>query len=164
MFYTGYLAAPFDWLSFDGFFIGLIAFFTISLFASAFLSGDSPFRAISIFSTAVTVCCVAIILAVNNQGTTNKISESESVKSEEFSEKVIDVGELDSLDNDSYNKIKNNKPKEFNKDAFFRLTGKKNDNIVNVLVEFDKNDKMFVKISPSTDNKKNTEIFEYEPE
>lgn len=43
------------------------------------------------------------------------------------------------------------------------MTGKKDGEVVDVVVEFDKNDTMTVKISPLIDEKDNTESFEYSP-
>lgn len=101
------------------------------------------------------------MFALNNQGTTDKLSEAKSINSESFAEKIIDVGKLDNLDNDSYTSIKDADSEKINKNAFFKLTGKKDGEVVDVVVEFDKNDTMTVKISPLIDEKDNTESFEY---
>lgn len=157
MFYNGFLNAPFDWLSSETLLLVLVVSFFAGVVCTV-LTNESGALILTLF-----IAIGVSVFALNNQGTTDKISEAKSINSESFSEKIIDVGELDNLDNDSYASIKDADSEKINKNAFFKLTGKKDGEVVDVVVEFDKNDTMTVKISPLIDEKDNTESFEYSP-
>lgn len=157
MFYNGFLNAPFDWLSSETLLLVLVVSFFAGVVCTV-LTNESGALILTLF-----IAIGVSVFALNNQGTTDKLSEAKSINSESFAEKIIDVGKLDNLDNDSYTSIKDADSEKINKNAFFKLTGKKDGEVVDVVVEFDKNDTMTVKISPLIDEKDNTESFEYSP-
>lgn len=94
--------------------------------------------------------------------TTDKISEAHSVRDNNFAEKLNKIAKIDQLSTESQAVIENKETIEkLQEGNFVKLTGKRDDSLVNVLVQFDK-DKMTVEVAPSTEFKK-AERYEYIP-
>lgn len=105
-----------------------------------------------------------VISGTAKSDTTDKISEAKVVNNEAFSEKVIKTGELEKLSSNSKEAISDTKVSSL-KNSYIDLSGVKDGKKVNLIVEFDKDDTMTVKVSKDGEkaDEENYESFEYAP-
>lgn len=105
-----------------------------------------------------------VISGTAKTDTTDKISESKTVNTEAFSEKIVKTGKLDKLSSNSKEAISDTKVSSL-KNSYIDLSGIKDGKKVDLIVEFSKNDTMTVKVSKDGEkaDEENYESFEYAP-
>lgn len=162
MFYTNNVILPLLDLSVNAniFFVGYI--FAIFFVIIICLIVD---EIESVFGVVVIGIIVGIVLSVTAKtDTTDKISEAKTVNTETFSEKVIKTGKLEKLSSNSKEAISDTKVSSL-KNSYIDLSGVKDGKKVNLIVEFDKDDTMTVKVSKDGEkaDEENYESFEYAP-
>lgn len=103
----------------------------------------------------------SLVEAVEDRPNTDKLSEANFVKSEEFSNKIVEVSQIDALSFNSQKVIDELTVKDLKDEKYVKLYGAKGDNEFSLRVSF-KNDTMIVKIAPVEENS-GTETYEYSP-
>jgi len=116
-----------------------------------------------IFTVLILAGGLSLVVMNADMEHTDKISEAKYVNADSFSQKIIKVGQLESLSSNSKEAISDIKI-DLLKDSYMDLSGTRDGKKVGVVVEFDKNDTITVKVSKDgIDNDSEYDSFEYIP-